>query len=165
MDYVYEKWGGIPHYSGVVQVLGEDEHGSWLWGPPGRTIYRGNTPMRVTQDGTVILVPPEAWWSISWPLNHRRMNLYVNINTPAVWEESRIVSIDLDLDVVRLNDGKAEIVDQDEFELHQRMYGYPDDIIQHASRAAEESFALVTKNAIPFDRATADSWIERGLSL
>jgi uncharacterized protein len=61
MEFAYEKWGGHPHRRGLAHHLGDDKHGSWLWGPAGRTMYRGRTAVFVTDQDAVILVPNSAW--------------------------------------------------------------------------------------------------------
>ena len=49
MELASEKWGGHLHYRGAVVHLGDDEHGSWFWGAAGRTIFRGDEPLFVTE--------------------------------------------------------------------------------------------------------------------
>lgn len=68
-------------------------------------------------------------------------------------------AIDLDLDVIRRVDGTCEIVDRDEFEDHQVVYGYPQDIIERADAAADEALDLLTRHVPPFDRATMQKWV------
>ena len=158
MEFATEKWGGIPHYRGEVEPLGEDEFGMWLWGAKGRTILRGNEPAFVAATDTVFLVPRDAWWSSTWWLEHPEVELYVNIGTVAVVEPDRIVSTDLDLDVIRLLDGTCDVLDRDEFEEHQVRYGYPQEVIDAAEAATAEVVDLVTRAAPPFDHATAKRW-------
>ena len=165
MEFATEKFGGHPHYRGVVYVLGEDEHGTWLWRPAGRPVFRGETTVFTPNEPALILVPPGAWWSVSWYPGHHEIDLYVNIDTPAVWEDERIMCIDLDLDVIRFVDGRVELVDQDEFEEHQVRYRYPQELVTAATEAAAEALELVRRNAAPFDGTAAERWKERGFAL
>lgn len=161
MDFASEKWGGIPHYRGEMRRLGDDEHGVWWWGDRGGTIWRGDTPLFERQHDVLILVPDGAWWSAAWWVGHPEVSLYVNINTPVVYEADRFVVIDLDLDVVRLADGSASIVDQDEFAEHQVRYGYPADVIAETERVTDEVLAAVVAGEEPFRGDVAAGWIER----
>lgn len=161
VEYASEKWGREPHYRGSMFVLGEDELGLWLWGPSGRTIYRGAEPLFVTEYDVITVVPPGAWWAPAWWLGHPELDLYVNINTPAEIGEDRIVYTDLDLDVIRLVDGSCEIVDQDEFEVHQRRYGYPEEVVAATEQAAAEALQLVSERVPPFDGTAATRWTHR----
>jgi protein associated with RNAse G/E len=115
----------------------------------------------VTDLAALTLVPPGAWWALSWWIGHDEVDLYVNINTPARREQDRVVAVDLDLDVVRFCDGRVEIVDRDEFEVHQVRYGYPRDVITAAETSATAAYDLAQGSKAPFDGLAALSWIER----
>lgn len=145
-------------------MLGADEHGTWLWGAAGRTIWRGETPVFQTQQPALALIVPDAWWSPTWWVGHPEVEVYVNIGTPHVWEETRVTSIDLDLDVIRFCDGRVEVVDRDEFALHQAQFGYPADVIDKAETATALVLDHLTRRTPPFDEATARRWIEHAQS-
>lgn len=153
-----EKWGGHPHYRGAVSVLGDDEHGTWVWGPAGRTIYRGDEALFDTEWDMVALTPPGAWWALEWWIGHPQVALYVNINTPVERDGDRLVCVDLDLDVIRFTDERVELVDRDEFELHKTTYGYPDVVIAGAEAAAAAALDLLTRDEPPFDGLAAGRW-------
>jgi protein associated with RNAse G/E len=161
VEFATEKWGGRPHYRGVVHVLGEDEHGTWLWGPAGRVIYRGDEPLFTAEHDVITVITSGAWWAPAWWLGHLQVDLYVNINTPAVWERERVVATDMDLDVVRFCDGRVEIVDQDEFDVHRAKVGYPADVVEAVERAAARAFDLVVADEPPFDGVAAEAWASR----
>lgn len=161
VDYVSEKWGGQPHYASAMVLLGEDDLGIWLWGPVGRTIYRGDVALFVTEHDVITVIPRDAWWAPAWWLGHPELELYVNINTPAEISDERIAYTDLDLDVVRRTDGVCEVVDRHEFDLHRVRYGYPDDVVEAAEAAAEQAQRLVMERVPPFDGLAAARWTER----
>jgi len=156
-----EKWGGHPHYRGLVHHLGVDEHGDWLWGPAGRTIYRGDVGLFTAAQDALTVIIPGAWWAPVWFIGHPEIDLYVNINTPAIREAHRFVSTDLDLDVIRFTDGRVEVVDRDEFELHQVQYDYPEEILDRAETATAEALDLVRRRVAPFDGHAAGMWMDR----
>ena len=161
MQFATEKWGGKPHYRGEVVHLGDDEHGRWWWGAQGRTIHRGEEALFVTAQDALFLAVPDAWWSPTWWIGHPEVELYVNIGTPLVEADGRVVSTDLDLDVIRWVDGRVEIVDQDEFEAHQRLYGYPADVVAKVAQVADEVHAAVLRGDPPFDGEAARAWVAR----
>lgn len=161
VELASEKWGGYPHYRGLVHHLGDDEFGTWVWGPRGRMIYRGDEALFPTETDALTVIVPGAWWAPAWWIGNPELALYVNINTPAERRGDDIVCIDLDLDVIRFTDGRVEIVDRDEFEDHRVRYAYPDDIVAGAEAAAAEVYELVIRNEPPFDGAAASMWIER----
>jgi protein associated with RNAse G/E len=144
-----------------MRHLGDDELGAWLWGVSGRTMYRGDDGLFVTEYPVLILIVPDEWWSVSWWVGHPEVDIYVNISTPAVWSDGRIVATDVDLDVIRYADGRVEVVDREEFELHQELYDYPQAIIDAAESATARAHELVLANVPPFDGTAARSWISR----
>lgn len=161
VELVSTKWGGRPHYRGVVEHLGDDEYGSWFWGPAGRTILRGDDVGSVTEQDVLLLVHPGAWWIPSWRIDHPSTPLYVNISTPAEWFDDRVTWIDLDLDVVRNAAGDVEVVDRDEFERHSRTFEYPAELVAGAEAATAEVYDLVMRNRPPFDDVAAFAWVAR----
>jgi uncharacterized protein len=160
VELAAEKWGGVAHYRGAVHHLGDDELGTWVWGPAGRTIMRGDEVGFVTEHPTLMLVPPDAWWMLAWWLGHPTVELYVNINTPAVRDGDVISYVDLDLDVVRRCDGSIEIVDRDELELHSAQLGYPPDLVARAEAAADEVVERMRRGEPPFEGVDARRWVD-----
>jgi len=75
---------------------------------------------------------------------------YCNVTTPPVFDGRHLSYVDLDLDVSVRADGCIELLDEDEFELHQRKYAYPPDVIARAEDAANEVVALARAGGFPF---------------
>ena len=76
--------------------------------------------------------------------------------------------VDLDLDVVVSRAGDLFVDDEDEFEEHQRLLHYPDEIIVLARSAADQVHAAIAEGVEPFAgvgharlEAAAAAW-ERG---
>jgi protein associated with RNAse G/E len=76
---------------------------------------------------------------------------YCNVTTPPRLEGCQLSYVDLDLDVIRRPNGGVELLDEDEFELHQRKYGYPCHVIEAAEGAAGEVAELARRGAFPFN--------------
>ena len=143
----FRKWPDSLHWQFTMSHLGEDEHGTWLWGPVGMEIRRGHEPHRATTRLTVKLVTPDAWWTAIWNDSDDDIQLYVDIATPAEWQPGRVRMIDLDLDVVRFRDGRVEVLDEDEFAEHQVTLGYPPHIIDRARATTAAVFLDVQAGA------------------
>ena len=75
---------------------------------------------------------------------------YCNVTTPPTYDGQQIGYIDLDLDVTVRPNGCIELLDQDEFEVHQKLYGYPRDVIDRAESAARELRCLARSGSFPF---------------
>lgn len=153
----YRKWPDAQHYRFMTERLGEDEYGVWL-GMPAGTTYRGPRVGTFTTH-CVLLVPRNAWWTAKFRPATSGVPIYVDICTPARWHGTRVTAIDLDLDVLRLDDGQVQVDDEDEFALHQVELRYPRWLIQGAVRSAEEVRSMVESAVEPFGRAY-ESWVD-----
>jgi len=77
---------------------------------------------------------------------------YCNVTTPPTFDGRRLEYVDLDLDVAVKPDGCIKLLDEDEFEEHQRRYAYPREIIASAEDAACQVAALAKRRGFPFDQ-------------
>ena len=152
----FTKWGDIPHWSFDMHRLGDDEYGTWLWMPVGTSMQRGTDPPVRSENPAVKLITRDEWWTAIWN-DGATYELYVDIATPAVWEGDTVRMIDLDLDVALRKGGGVEIHDEDEFEEHQSLYGYPDYIVDKARTETARIAAAVEGRDEPFG-AVAKQW-------
>jgi len=152
---VYTKYDGSLHWHYTMRYLGEDEHGIWLGGAAGLSARRGHEPAMVFDHAQVMLFPQDpagAWWTANFNAAPARTEIYCDITTPARWSEpDEVTAVDLDLDVVRRrSDQRVMIVDEDEFDEHQRRYGYPAEVIAAAEQAAAWLRDAMRGSAEPF---------------
>lgn len=75
---------------------------------------------------------------------------YCNINLPSTFEDGVVAFVDLDLDYV-WRDGVWRVVDEDEFEAHSVVYGYPAELIYYAREQLLRLQERVERNVFPFD--------------
>ena len=76
--------------------------------------------------------------------------LYINVATPAVFQNDEITWTDLELDVVRLPGKSAELVDEDEFEEAKESGLPPLDLANKADEVAAKLMKKVDKGEFPF---------------
>lgn len=155
------KWGGRPHWHYDGTYLGADEYGDWLAFPVG-THYQRPGKRFVAGFGVVSLVPRQdaAHFAGFYPEDHEAA-YYVDITTPAEWQDATVRMVDLDLDVILLRDERGLVLaDQDEFEEHQLELGYPPEIIAMAEDSAERVYAAIEAGEAPYD-AHAAGWLAR----
>jgi hypothetical protein len=68
--------------------------------------------------------------------------------------------IDLDLDVIRRQDGTVTVDDEDEFEVHKVKYGYSEEMIERARAETEWVVAALAAGTEPFF-VVAASWLQQ----
>jgi uncharacterized protein len=151
IQLIYRKYDGALHWHGVVEWLGEDEHGVWAGAAPPSTMRRGDEPPVVFDHAWILLLPRNAWWTATFNDPPEATEIYCDITTPARWPSaSEVTMVDLDLDVRRRRTGSVELLDEDEFAEHRVRYGYPADVVAEARRAAAWLTDALTDGREPF---------------
>jgi uncharacterized protein len=147
-----------------MTLLGEDEHGTWLYAPRGaQAMYaeHGDAPLPVS---FLTLVPHgEQWWMATWMRDNDEIDidLYIDIVHPPQWSSGRLVIVDLDLDVIRRRGGQIELDDEDEFEIHARELQYPPAVITTARATAATLVAAAAAGTPPLS-APPVRWVAAG---
>ena len=169
LDVAMSKWGDRPHWEFVVTYLGEDEHGHWA-GLPAGTAFRRPGADFVSANDQVTLLPHDGWWvatfhapgAVTWmDLDGAAVEVYVDISTPAAIDGLTVRCVDLDLDVVRGDNGKVIVDDEDEFAEHQIAFGYPAEVVRAAEESCATVLAAVSARTPPFDTASSAAWLTR----
>jgi len=164
VEVVLRKYDERPHRRTTTRHLGDDEYGTWLGSPSGTVVtysYGGKRPER-TRHAAVRVIPPGAWWCAIFFAEPSSRDVYCDIIRPARWESpAEVTLVDLDLDIVRYRaDGRVELHDEDEFRDNIAAYGYPGEVVEAATRAAQELRAALLANAEPF-ASRWRSWLSR----
>jgi hypothetical protein len=160
-----EKWGGLRHWHIPGRWLGHDEQGDWVGFPIGSEFDRPGAHS-VTSNHQVGLVPhpdlaPEhRWWlgTFHGPGGRLGVDVYVDIATPPVWDGNVLRTVDLDLDVVKNDDGSVWVDDEDEFTEHQVSLGYPPEVVETAELSCARVLAAVKDRHAPYD-GSHEPWL------
>lgn len=145
------KYDGTLHWHYDAVDLGADEHGRWFALEPDDPYRRGDEPVRHATHGFVGFVPFAGGWSVEFnPTPIGQSLVYVNVNTPARFDDGVISMIDLDLDVVRRPDGSIELLDEDEFVEHAASMSYPDRIVDLARSTAAAIWVALERGDEPY---------------
>ena len=152
------KWGDRPHWTYPGIYLGEDDHGDWFGCPAGTHFQRPGAEFAADFAGVVLVPGNGAAYLPAFNDERAKSAVYVDVATPAVWDGAVLRSIDLDLDVIRRQDGTVLLDDEDEFATHRVAYGYPAEVIELAERTAAELLTAVRRRDAPFD-GSSDRWL------
>lgn len=157
----FTKWGNHPHWELDARYLGEDEHGWWLGAPAGMPMSRPGVST-TTASAIALLVPRDAAYVASfYGPEQPEFGLYVDMATVPVWEGRTLRAVDLDLDVIRLRDGRVVVDDEDEFLEHQVSLGYPDRVVALAQASCDAVAGAVSAGEEPW-RSAGHQWVEVG---
>jgi hypothetical protein len=105
---------GAGHF--VVEALMEDEFGVWLYVPTGSAWEAPHDTGKLPFDVLTLIQPDRHWvtWWVDDPADRR---LEIDVCLPPQREPEGWSYIDLELDPVRHEDGRIEILDRDEFDV------------------------------------------------
>jgi len=159
----WRKWDGSPHWEHDGVYLGSDEWGDWVGQPTG---WRSHRPGRqfTAESPNVTLITSDPTWAGTFygGMHPRQVRIYIDIAWDVEWTGSEPTAIDMDLDVVRCDDERGIwIDDEDEWDEHRALYGYPADVQDVLTAKAAELKAQVAAETAPFDDATAQRWLGR----
>ncbi|GGS97442.1 UPF0374 protein [Planobispora rosea] len=157
VNVVYRKFDGSLHWHHRGLLLGEDEHGVWTGCTAGSSGSRGHEPPVVWPHAFVMLFPRDQWWTAVFNAQPDKTEIYCDVTTVPEWNDGEVTMVDLDLDVIRMRDGRVFLDDEDEFEEHRVRYAYPADVIASARAAAEHLLEAVATRAAPF--AARPRWL------
>lgn len=149
------------HWGFEGRFLGEDEYGNWIAVPAGTRRWKGHLQVRPSSEDAVFCAPHQGWWHLHYNGETTQFSHFVDIVTPPLWvTENRYEMIDLDLDVVVHQDGTVEVVDEDEFEVHQVEYEYTPEMVSGAVAETERIVDALNSGREPFFGVAA-SWLAR----
>ncbi len=157
----FTKSGGGAHWEWQGRYLDEDEFGRWFEAPAGTRCSRPGVSFREA-DPWVSLVPRDAGWVAGFYPATKEISLYVDMTTAARWlplapgpggPRWEVTMVDLDLDVILTREGHLFVDDEDEFEAHQALLGYPADVVSLAERTSREVLEAVSAGREPFATA------------
>jgi hypothetical protein len=157
-----------------VTVRATNFDGSFHWGHPawllraddGIVVTRTDAGLRVdTERGRQYVSPYNTrahYWTDRW-FNVIRLETpgeglfgyYCNVATPLQFDGATVHYVDLQLDVRVFADAAGELthrlMDEDEFEVARRRYGYAEEFVERCFGAVDELVQMVTAREFPFD--------------
>ncbi|MEZ4235848.1 MAG: DUF402 domain-containing protein [Myxococcota bacterium] len=110
-----------------------------------------------------------AYWTdrpwnlhLSWHPDGRLHRWYVNVATPARWDDGVVRWVDLDVDVILGADGRIAVDDEDEFAANTLALGYDDALVAEVRRTTEAVRAAMAAREPPFDDSLVGWLAARG---
>lgn len=156
VSLVATKWDGSLNCRMTATTLGEDADGSWLGTTAGWLMERATRTLTIPYS-CVFYVPRDRGYlaRFSDPSSDARAVLYVDITTVPQWGPCSVEMIDLDLDVVRDQQGAVEAVDEDEFDANAARFCYPEDVVAGARAELDVVMGMIRSSDGPFgDQST-----------
>ncbi|MDI3316910.1 MAG: DUF402 domain-containing protein [Bacillota bacterium] len=134
---LHRRWQAAP-------VLAEEGSLTVLWLPAGTKVEEADGRLWEDDVPVVHYLWRDRWYDVFVLLQERGLRYYCNLTTPVEWEEASPGgsrhgrTTDLDVDVLLGEDGRLQILDLHEFELHRRQWSYPERLVREVERGLAE---------------------------
>jgi hypothetical protein len=88
---------------------------------------------------------------------------YCNLASPSVFDGESIKNIDYDLDVKVYPNRAVDILDEDEFDLHQEQMNYSSDIVDIVRESLDQLLLMIENEEVPFDKEVIEDLFQEYL--
>ncbi len=147
------KYDGSQHYRYAVTEMQRTDDALWVYTPPGVLVmsYRGGG---LTRYHGLHLFFVDRYYNmlVQWHADWQPRMHYVNIATPARWDDGAVRWVDLDIDLIWRSTSDVVLTDdEDEFADHQVRFAYPAALIAAVERSADDVREQFVRRAPLFD--------------
>ncbi len=130
---------------------------AWVIESDGRKWY--------TREPAVCFLYKHEWYNVISMLRKAGVYYYCNLASPSLFDGEAVKNIDYDLDLKVFPDGHYDILDRDEFDEHQVIMDYGDDVIQIVEHSLSNLIAMVDLKKSPFNSEEIHRYYQRYLDL
>lgn len=146
-------------FSWPAEVLGTDQHGTWLGALRGNPVQQPDGRIERQRHDLVWLVVEDAWYFPAFWFT-AETDLTIDVCTPPTFRDDTWTFVDLELDLFRSADGRAGVVDHDEWDLLADSGLLSSSEIRSVSNTAETLLPLLEHRVEPFGSA-ALAWLHK----
>ena len=114
-------------------------------------VVEGDGRKWFTREPAICFYYFDRWYNVISMIRNKGIYYYCNLASPSVYDGESSKNIDYDLDVKLFPDGSHIVLDEDEFELHQKQMGYSDSLIEIVEAEKDRLVERVKTQNSPFD--------------
>lgn len=118
----------------------------------------------ITREPAICYFHSQHWFNIIGMLREDGIHYYCNLSSPFALDDEALKYIDYDLDIKVFPDLSYVILDEDEYEEHRKLMGYPDVIDKILKMNMEKLILWIRQRKGPFAPDFIDTWYERYLT-
>ncbi|MFZ2464570.1 MAG: DUF402 domain-containing protein [Caldibacillus thermoamylovorans] len=118
----------------------------------------------ITREPAICYYHSQFWFNILGMLREDGIHYYCNLSSPFVFDDEALKYIDYDLDIKVFPDMTYVLLDEDEYEEHRKLMGYPDVIDKILKANMEKLIDWIRQKKGPFAPDFVDQWYERFLT-
>ncbi|GGN99520.1 DUF402 domain-containing protein [Saccharibacillus kuerlensis] len=152
------KYGNVAHYDWEMKLLGEREGCLIGEGEAGRKLKHHTKGQTFTiPHASLEVYALEEGFTVSFDIaDGKVISIYCNVSQPCLRDGEDVSFVDLDLDLLWNEEKGWHVVDEDEFEINRRRFGYPDELVRYAQRSLQDLQQRAQRGQFPFDGSLND---------
>lgn len=114
----------------------------------------------VTREPAICYFHTKYWFNIIGMLRNDGIYYYCNVSSPFTWDHGILKYIDYDLDIKVFPDMTYILLDEDEYEVHQKRMDYPEEIDPILQSNVNRLKKWIRQRKGPFAPDFIDRWYE-----
>src|SRR5690554_3091418 len=93
-------------------------------------VVESNKRKWFTREPAICVYYFDRFYNVMAMIRKHGIYYYCNLASPITYDEEAVKNVDYDLDVKVYPDGNIILLDEDEFDLHQKQMDYPEELIE-----------------------------------
>lgn len=114
-------------------------------------VVESNGKAWVTKEPAICYFHRRNWFNVIGMMRRDGIHYYCNLSSPFLCDEGAVKYIDYDLDVKVFPNMTCKVLDEDEYELHGKQMGYPEDIDRILRNHMNRLFFWIRTRKGPFE--------------
>lgn len=103
-----------------------------------------------TKEPAIFILSKKQWFNVIAMFKEGGISYYVNIASPAIYDNGYIKYIDYDLDIKKFIDGSTKLLDVSEYKKHAEEQGYSQEIMDILSHSVDAIYQKIERKESPF---------------
>lgn len=147
----YKHDGSVHRTWSSVHVISEDEN-KFVAINQRTKVFESNNRTWIAREPALYYLYKEHFYNVIVMLRADGIYYYCNLASPSLYDGEAIKNIDYDLDIKIYPDGKYEILDENEFKVNSKKYGYPQFLEKKLRDEIKLLISLHENNLTPFNK-------------
>src|SRR5699024_3533599 len=118
----------------------------------------------VTREPAICFFYSKYWFNVISMIRKDGIHYYFNLSSPFVYESGAVKYIDYDLDIKVYPDMTYTLLDEDEYDLHQKQMNYPQVLNRILWNNVDHLIQMIHQRKGPFSYQHIEYWYEHFLT-
>ncbi len=128
-------------------------------------VIESNNRKWFTREPAICFYYNDRFYNVMAMIRKRGIYYYCNLASPSIYDGEAIKNIDYDLDVKVFPDGNMLLLDEQEFQKHQKQMDYPEELTELVRDEQARLVEIIKAKEYPFNDEVINEYFEQHLQL